>query len=141
MGRGKLLKKALKDILAISKVTMSCFTPGSDKCMTEIGKNGKFMREYFKWRLKGDTAMMSDWIDKWDKAILANNNARQKLKIKNVKDLRNLVSYKAIKKARNRWYKEMEKDVKSGMILRSGKEKKLYGSVYLEEEIQVRLKF
>lgn len=142
MGRGKLLKKAVKDMFAISKVTLSCFAPGSDKCTAAIGKNGKYMENYFKWRLKGDKQMMSDWIDKWDKAILSNTNAKnKKVKINNIAELRKLSNYKTIKKARDRWYKAMEKDVKSGMVLRSGKEKKIYELTYLEEDMQVKLKF
>lgn len=143
-GKGRMLGRAVTDMVAINRVTIACFDPKSSSCRTEIGKDGRFMREYFKYRLAGNQAMMRQWVDQWDRAIMANNNAKATTKIKNITDMRQLASYNVIKAARLRWYGEMERQVKSsGMTLRSGKTtEKVYNSIFSEEDdIKIIFKF
>jgi hypothetical protein len=143
-GKFKMLSNAVKDMVAINRVTMACFNPKSESCRTQIGKDGSFMKKYFTYRLAGNKAMMIQWVDKWDAAIMANNNAKAKTKIKNIADMRQLNSYNTIKAARQRWYEEMKRQVNSGgMTLRSGKTTgKVYNSIFSEEDdIKLKLKF
>tara|TARA_Y100000817_G_C16790414_1_gene514831 strand:- start:512 stop:979 length:468 start_codon:yes stop_codon:yes gene_type:complete len=143
-GKFKMLTRAVNDMVAINRVTLACFDPKSESCRTQIGKDGKYMMKYYQFRKSEDIEMMKQWVDKWDAAIMANNNAKATTKIKNIADMRQLDSYNTIKAARQRWYEEMERHVNSGgMTLRSGKRTgKVYDSIFSEEDdIKLKLKF
>ena len=132
--RNKLMKKVVNDIVQVNKATKACFDPKSEKCQDAIGKNGDYMKNYFKYRKDNDTPMKDRWIKIWDKAIIKNNNAKSKVKIKNIEELRKLPTYKIIKEARERWYNERLKEEPS--TTRSGKVYGKGGKRYKELQLK-----
>lgn len=132
--RKKLIEKVIKDTVQVNKATLACFDPKSEKCQDAIGKNGKYMNNYFKYRKEKDPPMIDRWIDIWDKAILIYNNAKSNVTTKNIEEMRKLPSYKIIKEARERWYKERLKEEPS--TTRSGKVYGKGGKRYKELQLK-----